>query len=112
MRIVRAEEAFFVLFAGVALAACQTDTGGNVSQLPSSPIPEVGYDAKVSNAAVESCRSALTAQTQGGVDVVASEFSQANVTIYMTVGPQRAPWKCLVSNSGAGPELEYLGTNG
>lgn len=95
------------------IAGCQTDTGsGNVAQLPSSPIPQVGFDANVSNAAVDACRNALTAQTQGGVDVVASEFSQANVTIYMTVGPQRAPWKCLVSNSGAGPELEYLGSNG
>lgn len=97
----------------VLLASCQSDGGGSQGgSAQANQIPNIGFDAQVSNAAVDACRDALSAQTSGGVDVVASEFSQANSTIYMTVGAQRAPWRCLVSNAGTGAELMYLGSDG
>lgn len=95
------------------LAGCQSNAGAQQNApARSDPIPDIGFDAQVSDAAVDACRKALVAQTDPSVDVVASEFSEANSTIYMRVGAQRAPWRCLVSNSGAGPELMFLGTDG
>lgn len=107
----------FVMAALLPLAACQTESdsgggGGNMGTVSSSPIPDVGFDSSVSSAAVESCRRALQAETLSVPDVVGTEFSQANSTVYMTVGAQRAPWRCLVSNNGRGPELMFLGSEG
>lgn len=112
----------FAFSAVLALAACQTDTGnGNMGQLPSggnmgqqaaSAIPDVGFDSSVSNAAIQSCQSALSGMTQAGVEVVGTESSQAAVTVYMTVGAQRAPWRCNVSNNGRDPDLMFLGSEG
>lgn len=104
---------FFAIAAIGLLAGCQSDAGSMQSTpVRANPIPDIGFDAQVSNAAVDACRNALVAQTNTSVDVVASEFSQANSTVYMQVGTQRAPWRCLVSNSGAGAELMFLGTDG
>ena len=79
---------------------------------PSSPPFITTFDASVSNAAVSSCRSALDAQTDGAVEVVGSEFSEANSAVYMRVGANGAPWRCLVSNDGRGPELMFMGSEG
>ncbi len=46
------------------------------------------------------------------LDVTGSEFSQANSTVYMVVGDNRAPWRCLVSNDGQGAELTFIGSEG
>jgi hypothetical protein len=77
-----------------------------------SPIPDVGMSPDVSNAAVDACRRKLDAETDGNIDIVASEFSQANSAVYMVVGTNRAPWRCLVSNDGKGAELMFLGKDG
>lgn len=87
-------------------------TGPTDNTATASPIPDIGMSPDVSNAAVEACMGALDAQTDGNVEVVASEFSQANSAIYMVVGPQRAPWQCLVANDGRNPELMYIGRDG
>jgi hypothetical protein len=73
------------------------------------PIPDVGFAPEVTGAAVDACRRRLDAETDGAVDIAASEFSQANSAVYMTVGPQRAPWRCLVSNDGVVQELMFMG---
>ena len=92
------------------LAGCQADRGdGQGGEDQSGLIPNIGFDAQVSNAAVDAYRNALSAQTNGSADVVASEFSQANSTVYMVVGAQRAPWRCLVANDGTGPDLMFMG---
>lgn len=98
--------------AGAALlSGCVEDTGMAVS--PSAGVPFVTtFDGSVSNAAVSACRSALDAETDGAVEVVGTEFSQANTAIYMVVGPNRAPWRCLVSDDGSGASLEFMGSEG
>ena len=69
-------------------------------------------DPGVTNAAVDACRARLEAQTTGGVSVVGSEFSQANTAIYMRVGANGAPWRCLSSPEGNVAELMFMGDEG
>lgn len=99
------------LVIGVALAGCVEDVSTYQSSTAGPPFITT-FDPSVSNAAVNACRTALDAQTDGNVDVVGSEFSQANVGIFMRVGPAGAPWRCLVSNDGSGPELMFMGSEG
>ncbi|SIO43733.1 hypothetical protein SAMN05444722_2145 [Rhodovulum sp. ES.010] len=109
----------FRLIAGLgalaALSACVETTGGSAAQMPvapGSPAFITGMSPDVSQAAINSCRSALASQTTGGVTVVGSEFSQANSAVYMRVGANGAPWRCLVSNDGRGPDLMFMGSEG
>ena len=88
------------------------ETAGTATVLPSGPGMITTFDPAVSNAAVAACRNALDAQTDGGVTVVGTEFSQANSAVYMVVGTNQAPWRCLVSNDGRGAELMFLGSEG
>jgi hypothetical protein len=104
-----------------ALSGCVVETGSTPAA-PSTPSPSVpnpalfppnvGFSPDVTNAAVDACRNAVDAQTDGSVDVVGSEFSQAASVVYMLVGPQRAPWRCLVSNDGRVSEVMFVGSEG
>lgn len=101
----------------IGLAACEPAKKQKPAPAPQqpqaeSPIPNIGMSPDVSNAAVEACSNALDAQTEGTIEVVASEFSQANSAVYMVVGPLRGPWRCLVANDGRGPELMFIGSEG
>ena len=98
------------LAAAVLLAGCVEDTGAPATSNPM--FPNVGFSADVSNAAVTACRNAVDAQTDGAVEVVGTEFSQANNAVYMLVGPQRAQWRCLVSNDGRVAEVMFVGSEG
>ncbi len=97
-----------------ALAGCTETTGGGgtMQASPSGPPFITTMDASVSNAAVSACRDALDAQTDGAVQVVGSEFSEANSAVYMRVGANGAPWRCLVANDGRGASLMFLGDEG
>jgi hypothetical protein len=102
------------LAAIAALAGCVED----MASVESAPVSQLGppfittFDPSVSNAAVDACRDALDAQTDGAVEIAGSEYSEANTAIYMRVGPDGAPWRCLVSNDGVGPELMFMGSEG
>jgi len=98
------------LAAAAALAGCVEDTGSSSSSNPM--FPNVGFSPDVSQRAVNACRAAVDAQTDGAVEVVGTEFSQANNAVYMRVGPQRAPWRCLVSNDGRVAEVMFVGSEG
>lgn len=103
------------LTALAALAGCVETSGESASQLPLAPggPPFITtYDASVSDAAVNACRNLLASQTQGGVRVVGTEFSQANSAVYMRVGANGAPWRCLVTNDGRGPSVMSMGDEG
>jgi ABC-type glycerol-3-phosphate transport system substrate-binding protein len=103
----------FGLAAAAALAGCVEETGtATMAPSPSGPPLITTYDPSVSNAAVDACRNALEADTGSSVNVVGSEFSQANSAVYMRVGANGAPWRCLVSNDGRGPELMFMGSEG
>jgi len=79
---------------------------------PAGPPFIESMDGSVSNAAISSCSNALDAQTDGAVRVVGSEFSQAATAVYMRVGTNGAPWRCLVSNDGSNPSLMFMGSEG
>ena len=99
-----------------ALAAC-VETGGGTgtaAQIPVAPggPPFIEGVFSASAAATESCQRALAAQTTGGVRVVGSESSEANHAVYMRVGANGAPWRCLVSADGSNPSTMFMGSEG
>lgn len=107
------------LAGAVGLSAC---AGGGGSQpqpapepaaAPQPAPPDVGFSADVSDTAINVCRSGLDAQTDGAIEVTGTEYSEANSAVYMVVGPQRAPWRCLIAADGSGdPYLEFIGDEG
>lgn len=94
-----------------ALAGC-VETTDSMEASPAGPPFITTYDPSVSDAAVSACRDTLDAQTDGNVEVVGSEYSEANVAVYMRVGENGAPWRCLVSNDGSGAEVMFMGSEG
>ena len=63
--------------------------------------------------AIDACRAALAQEAPNtAIEVTGSEFSQANSVVYMALGPQRAPWRCLVSNGGQVSEIMFMGSEG
>jgi hypothetical protein len=61
----------------------------------------------------QACLAAVSNQANNGeVTVLSSEFSQANSVVMVGVGSQRAPWRCLVSNSGVVQEVMFAGSEG
>lgn len=57
----------------------------------------------------QACLAATSRETNNGdVMLLSSESSEANNTVYIGVGPQRAKWKCLVKN-GKVAEVESMG---
>jgi ABC-type glycerol-3-phosphate transport system substrate-binding protein len=101
------------LAAAAALAGCVEETGTTaMAPSPSGPPFITTFDPSVSNAAVDACRNALQADVGSSVNVVGTEFSQANSAVFMRVGSNGAPWRCLVSNDGRGPELMFMGSEG
>jgi hypothetical protein len=97
------------------LTGCIETTGSPASgQMPVAPGSPAFVEGSfgASDAATNACRNALAAQTSGGVRVVGSEFSQANSAVYMRVGANGAPWRCLVSDDGRNPSLMFMGSEG
>jgi hypothetical protein len=77
------------------LAACDADTGADMSSIAAAPsIQEQACLAGVSNET-----------NNGDVAVLSNEFSEANSLVMIGVGPDRAPWRCLVSNDGIVAEI-------
>lgn len=107
-------KSFLGVAALAALAGC-IEMEGTATQLPLAPgsppfITSMAPD--VTQAAINSCRAALDAATTGNVIVVGGETSQAATAIYMRVGANGAPWRCLVSPSGRNPSLMFMGSEG
>lgn len=67
-------------------------------------------DSSVSGAAISACLNAVSSETrEENVSLLSSEFSEANSLVMVGVGPQRAPWRCLVSNDGIVDEVSFDG---
>jgi ABC-type glycerol-3-phosphate transport system substrate-binding protein len=99
------------LTAMLALAGCVEDT---VSMAPAGA-PEgfrTTFDGSVSAAAIDACQRAMQAEIGAPVQAVGSEFSQANSAVFFRVASNGAPWRCLVSNDGRGPEVMFMGSEG
>ncbi|MGL4196140.1 MAG: hypothetical protein ACRCSX_00025 [Allorhizobium sp.] len=81
------------------LAGCTSD---GTSQPPpvASATPRL-MDESVPPAARSACLAAVSNATNNGdVQIIEMIFSEANSQVTVGVGPTRAPWNCLVSNSG------------
>ena len=73
------------------------------------PAASTGAPSKLEQA----CLAAVSNKANNGeVTVLNSEFSQANTVVTIGVGPDRAPWRCLVSNSGVVQEVMFAGSEG
>lgn len=83
------------------LSACGKNPG--CSGAPDSMFFDLGMSPDVRNAAVDACRDALDAQTDGAVEVVGSDFSQANSAVYMYVGAKGAPRAASSPMTSAAP---------
>lgn len=60
----------------------------------------------------QACLAATSRETNNGdVMLLGTETSEANNTVYIGVGTQRAKWKCLVKNGNVA-EVELMGTDG
>ena len=59
----------------------------------------------------QACLRAVQAETSNSVTVMSSEFSEANTLVMVGVGPERAPWRCLVSG-GVVAEVSFTGSEG
>ena len=99
----------------LALTAGCVETAATGPQMPVDPsgppfITTMSPD--VSAAAISSCTSALDARTDGAVTAVGAETSQAATAVYLRVGPNGAPWRCLVSADGSNPSFLFLGNEG
>ena len=103
-----------LLALGIVAGCVETESGSASGQMPVAPgsPPFIEGSFGASNAAVNACRNLLAAHTRGDVRVVGSEFSQANSAVYMRVGTNGAPWRCLVSNDGRNPSLMFVGSEG
>ncbi len=84
------------------LSACvESDTSG----APSAAL-------RMAPASDESaCLGAVAAQTNNSVTVLSSETSEANNMVMVGVGPDRAPWKCLI-NGGKVVEVMSMTNEG
>lgn len=96
------------------LSGCVEDTGAMAPMppAPGSPPFITSMSPDVSPQAIAACRSALDATTDGLVSVVGGETSQAATAIYMRVGANGAPWRCLVAPNGSNPDLMFMGDEG
>ena len=107
----------FKMIAGVTaltmLTACiETSGGSSVMEPVAGGPPFIEGRFSASSAAVNSCRAELESQTVGGVTVVGSESSEAAHAVYMRVGTNGAPWRCLVSADGSEASTMLMGSEG
>ena len=59
---------------------------------------------------VRACLAAVAEQA-GSTDLTAlgKDYSEANSAVLIGVGPDQAPWRCLVSNDGVVAEVRFTG---
>jgi hypothetical protein len=88
-------------------------TDGDTVEEPAESEVPAATSSSVSQAAIDACLKAVKAQTnESDLNVMSTEFSEANSLVMIAVGQQRAPWKCLVSNDGQGAEVSFAGDEG
>lgn len=95
-----------------ALAGCVEETGGMMPASPVGPRLITTFDSAVPAVAVNVCQNALAQQVDGGVTVVGTESVETSSAVYMRVGENGAPWRCIVRNDGSGAQLMFIGSEG
>ena len=98
---------------------CLVSNNGNVAEVSfmgtdGDAVEEApASSSSVTPAAIDACLNAVKSETgQTDVDVLSTEFSEANSMVMVGVGSDRAPWKCLVSNDGNVAEVSFAGDEG
>lgn len=62
---------------------------------------------------VTACLAAVAQQTSNSqLVVLGKDYSEANSAVLIGVGPDQAPWRCLVSNDGVVVEVMFTGDEG
>ncbi len=89
-------------------AGCTTDSARSNDVAP-APL----MDESVPQAAREACLREVQRTTNNpDLAIVEMIYSEANSQVKVGVGPDRAPWRCLVSNSGVVAEVMSLTDEG
>lgn len=92
--------------AAAALAAC--NTSAPPPQMSEAPL----MDESVPEASREACLDEVGRVANNTVSIIGMVYSEANSQVTVGVGPTRAPWRCLVSNSGVVVEVTSLADEG
>jgi hypothetical protein len=80
---------------------------------PAEAAPGAIMDTSVPKAARNACLKAVAKVTNNKTVVITGMiFSEANSEVTIGVGPQKAQWRCLVSNSGVVQETMSLADEG
>ncbi|WP_246085014.1 hypothetical protein [Rhizobium glycinendophyticum] len=100
-----------ICLAAVVLSGCTTD--GSSQSPPMAAATQPLMDESVPPAARSACLAAVSnTANNGDVQITEMIFSQANSQVTVGVGPTRAPWRCLVSNSGVVANVMSLTNEG
>ena len=81
------------------------------SETSDAPPPDATVMRTGSASDEKACLDRIAAETNNTVVVLSSEFSQANTLVMVGVGPERSPWRCLVSG-GVVAEASFTGSEG
>ena len=99
-----------ICIAAAVLSGCTSDGS---SQMPQMASTQPLMDESVPPAARSACLAAVSNTTNNGdVQITEMIFSEANSQVTVGVGPTRAPWRCLVSNSGVVANVMSLTNEG
>ena len=99
---------FIPLVALCLAGGCTTDSGpsGSLAQVPL-------MDQSVPQAARDACLREVRRTTNNfDAEIIEMIYSEANSQVKVGVGPNRAPWRSLVSNSGVVAEVMSLTDEG
>lgn len=84
---------------------------GTEGMTPSEPAGRVTLDPD--DITITACLEAVGTQTSNfELSVLGKEFSEANSAVTIGVGPDAAPWRCLVSNEGTVVDVMFMGSEG
>jgi hypothetical protein len=95
-----------IVLTAAALAACNTNAP--MSQTGMAPL----MDESVPEVARNACLDEVGRVANNSVRIIGMIYSEANSQVTVGVGPTRAPWRCLVSNSGEVVDVTSLADEG
>ncbi len=105
------KKAALVSCVAILATGCESAGSGNRQPPLSTSVPVM--DESVPSVARSACLGAVSRQT-ANPDVAIGNmiYAEANSEITVTVGPDRAPWRCLVSNQGVVQQVMSLTDEG
>jgi len=101
---------------GLLVFLAMAFAGGCTTDAPSPPQSSTGpaiMDESVPQVARDAClREVRRTTNNADVSIVEMIYSEANSQVKVAVGPNRAPWRCLVSRSGVVAQVMSLTNEG